>query len=60
MQFDAESFQELLYNMTYAPQPAFKGAGGTTIPESQTERDLGINICNNASLHVHVAQPTTK
>lgn len=51
---NAEKFQALRYRVTNAPQLAFTGHGGAVIPESETARDLGICMCNDASFCVHI------
>ena len=58
MQFNVGKFQALHYKPTNinALQPKYTGPGGIAVPESQSVRDLGIHMSNDASFHAHVAK----
>lgn len=48
MQFKAEQFDALRYQITNSPQLAVTGPGVIANRESQTMSDLGINMCEHA------------
>ena len=61
-QLNVGKFQALHYRPINANinintlQPRYTGPGGIAVPESQSVRDLGIYMSNDASFHAHVTK----
>ena len=60
MQFNDGKFQALRYQPTNAPQSEYRGPEGSTIPESHSVSERGINMSNDASFYVRITKLATK